>query len=272
MSASAEELTNRKRARCRRAGIESGRVRRYRGLRRRGLTPGPETRGLELTWELRRIGRREFDRRYEAMWPRPDWPAAAASWERGRSALWQHLMGCYALVCARGQHCGTTNGQRGIALSSRGLPRCRRSVQYYNRRLEALGILGALHVRGPRQRDGSRGKDFLRIEWRVTRRLLCTPPTGTVNPCLRQGGLPPFQQRTASSAPPSAADLGPPGGPAEQPVSEEEGLAAQIQFQQLMLDLGIGDPVVNRAKIGQLGRELRDLIGASSSEGFRCSM
>lgn len=229
-------------------------------------------RGLPLTYELRRISRREFDQRYEAAFPRPERPTAALSWERGRETLWEHVLACYALLCARGQHCRTTNGQRGQALSSRGRPRCRRTLQRYSRKLERLGLATVLHVRKP---PGQR--DCLAIEWHVTRRvrgLHVTPPSGTGNPGLRPGGCRPQSTATDSLPPPTAADETPPAAPAERPASREGELEAQIQFQQLKLSIGFGEPGLIRRELdrleAQLGQE-RARIASTTSEGFRCS-
>jgi hypothetical protein len=227
------------RARARRAGLRSGVVRRRRALRRRGIEPGAGSRRLALDYELRRVSRDEFDARYAACWPRPEHPAAAAQWERGRETVWQHVLACYALLCARGQHCRTTNGQRGTALTARGRPRCRRTLQRYSRKLEQMGLASVLHVRRPPGR-----KDCLAIEWHVTRRLPClSPPLRERGTLGSAEGVP---RRPASLPPPAAAESGPPDKPAERPVTRREELEAQIRFQQLKLDAGWRSPAIHR--------------------------
>ena len=245
---------------ARRGGRASGIRRRQLARARRGHA-GPGQTTASLSYELQQPSRRTFRLDYERMFPRPERPCAAASWERGREAVWEHLMGSWRLVAARGQHCRTTNGQRGEHLSSRGVPRCRRSVQLYARKLEALGYAGFLHVRKP---PGQR--DCLSVEWRLTRRLPSSfaPPLRERRSCPTGIASPPCRQRQQPEIPPaSRADDVPPDEPADRPGTEEEAIAAQIRFAQLKLKLGWGVPEELRRRIAGLEAQANPAPGCA---------
>lgn len=210
----AAALTDRKRAQCRRAGRASGRRRRQLARARRGnARPGQLT--AELSYEHRHPSRREFDVRYEQLWPVPETPQGAAQWLRGRETAWAHLVSSYRLVCARGQYCATTKPRRAAALSSRGRPRCPRTVRRLNQKLEAMGYVAFLHRRAPLGK-----KDYLVCDWRLHRRLRpldVTHPSGT-------GNYGPSAHVVPRCTPPSEA-VPPDGGDQRQapsaPVTEE---------------------------------------------------
>lgn len=232
--AAGQALTNRKREQCRRAGRASGRRRRQLARTRRGnARPGQLT--ASLSYEPRQPTRQEFDRRYEALWPAPESPQGLAQWLRGRDTAWVHLVGLYRLVLARGQHADTTKPRRAVALASRGRSRSLRTVRRLNLKLEELGYVALLHVRTP---QGQR--DYLRVEWRLHRRIRpldVTHPPGTRN----YGASPHVVPRRTPGIAPAAragADLrrrkrqAPPA-----PVSERGGSGPLPSFEQLQLGL-----------------------------------
>lgn len=245
-------------------GVASGVARRRLAHKRRGNKPGPNTRSLALTYELRRLSRREFDELYLKAFPLPERPTALASYERCREAVWQHVGSLYALLAVQGQHCKTTQPRRRVGLAHRGVTRCVRTLYSYNRRLEAMGIAKVIHYKTPP------GKlDCLSVEWHVTRRLTCRVATPTENPFLRKGGSPPQSTATALVPPPTAADLGPPDKPAELPVTDDEQHAARVRFLQLRLRFPFGDLAPIEAELAQLSGQARDRICSRSSRGFR---
>lgn len=246
------------------AGLASGRKRRQLALARRGNARPGQTTG-SLSYELRQPSRREFDTRYDDLYPRPERPCAATAWERGRQAVWEELMGSWRLLRARGQHCRTTNGQRGQALSLRGTPRCRRSIQLYHRKLEELGFASYLHVRKP---DPNR--DCLSIEWRFTARLRSSfsPPLRERRTCPTGRGSPPCSQLPNTSIPPATpAGDEPPDKPAARPDTTEkeqggssfsppltpaERIASEVRFVQLKLQVGLGPARELRERLADL--------------------
>lgn len=254
-----------RRAAARRAGRASGVKRRQLARARRRPGPGQQA----LRFEHRKLSRREFDDRYEKLWPRPERPTAAVSWAKGRETLWEHQKAVYALVCVRGQHCGTTKGQRAKGLSSRGLARHPRTVRRLNLKLEAMGVAALLHRRKPHPQ-----KDCLAVEWRMTRRLpilRVTPPPGTENPGFARGfsavhpsRRPRCSTSTDLSPPASPANADPPDEPADRPVTEEEQLDAQIRFVQLKLDMNFGDPEAVRRTLWTL-LDRRRQLGAQAT-------
>lgn len=260
-----------RRARARHAGRRSGIVRRRWARVRRGYLPGQLD--APLTWKIRHVDRDEFHRRYELASPRPERPSAAVQWERKREAVWEHCVSSERLVRARGQHVGTTRGRRARALELRGHPRCDRTIYTYNQLLEAMGIAGFQHVKAPRGR-----KDYLRVEWRMSRRLPISPcrqPCGTGN-TTSFAGVP--RRSTASIPPPTAADPDPPDKPAERPATDEEQLAAQVRFLEAQQRFGIGSAdlidrklMVARRQLSLLEGQDRERIASTTSEGFRCS-
>lgn len=259
---------------ARAAGLASGRARRRLAIKRRGRT-GIEQHGLSLDYELRRLSRGEFDRRYEALWPYPERPTAAASWERGREAMWTYLGGVYALLSVRGQYCRTTSEQRREHLKGKGIPRCRRTVQRYNAKLAAMGI--AKFTGFSRWNPESGWTGYISVQWHLTRRvriLDVTPPPGTGNP-VRSSRVPRVQSKSKTRiAPTSSADDEPPDKPAERQSTEDDDRRARIRFLTSWLERPYGDMSAVEAELAQLEAESGpDLarIGASSSRGFRCS-
>lgn len=258
----------RRRRSARKAGLASGRRRRQLAWRRRGQAGQP---GLELNYPLRQPGRSDFERRYEALWPRPETPQGAAQWERGRETVWEHLMACWRLVAARGQHCRTVKPQRAQALAKRDRPRCPRTIRRLNIKVEQLGYAVFSHWRAPAGR-----KDCLVVEWRLHRDLCSfdvTPPSGTENPALRAGGSPPFQRLTQpenDSSPPSSAadDLGAHAG-AQRQITEREELEARVAFLELKQRMGWGVQPQIRADLRRCRAELQAIRDPGSHPAAR---
>lgn len=268
-----------RRARARHAGRRSGISRRRWARVRRGYQPGQLDARLE--WKIRHVDRAEFDARYaQQISTRPSRPSAAVQWERRREAVWQHCVSSEALVRARGQHIGTTRERRAIGLKQRGIDgrskgdmKCVRTIYTYNQLLCAMGIAGFQHVRAPRGH-----RDYLRVEWRMHRRLgisLCRQPGGTGDSAKQRV---PRRTSTPSIPPPAAADPDPPDKPAERPATDEEQLAAQVRFLEAQQRFGIGSAdlinrklMVARRQLSLLEGQDRERIASTTSEGFRCS-
>ena len=222
----------------RRGGLASGVTRRQ--LARGRRVPHSRTRGqaLALAYRQRQLRRSEVFRLYERHFPRPERPTAASAWERGRQTLYEHYVLTFRLYRAAGQHARTTNGQRGAALSSRGRPRCRRTIQRLNRKLETLGLAVVSHYRDQRDRPGH--KDCLVVEVRFPD-LACHPaPTGQHQPGLRPevGAADPKTNRRddalTASVPPASPAMPPDGGDQQRPAapaaSEDGWEAAYARF------------------------------------------
>lgn len=261
-----------RRARARHAGRRSGIVRRRWARVRRGYLPGQLD--AQLEWKIRHVDRDEFDRRYEEfISARPERPSAVVQWERKREAVWEHCASSERLVRARGQHIGTTRGRRARALELRGHARCDRTIYTYNKALEAMGIAGFQHVKAPRGR-----KDYLRVEWRMSRRLPISPcrqPGGTGN-TTSFAGVP--RRSTASIPPTASADDTPPDKPAERPATDRDEIERRLAFHEMKLAAGWAiDPLEAAGLRRQLslldsepGQDL-DRIASTTSEGLRCS-
>lgn len=236
-AAKQRRLTERKRRQCRKAGRASGRVRRQLARGRRTID-GVE---LELKWDVRQVTRDEFTRLYEAMCAREGVPCDP----RGENTAYTLYAVEMAAYRAQGQDFETTNGQRSAALSSRGRPRARRTVQRTRARLAAMGLVRYHHLRrsGPARVPGQ--LDTLRVHLLPRRRGWCvandTPPSGAEryapsglarSACSRGSDVdhgPPDEV-----APPSAADD---AGAAAPPATEEEELERQLSFEALWRDL-----------------------------------
>lgn len=254
----------RARERARRAGIASGVARRRRGGRPRQRN---RSRGeaLALAYRHRQLTRARFDALYEARFPRPEHPPAAAAWQKGRDTLWTHYLSVWRLYRACGQHARTTNGQRGAALSSRGRPRCRRTIQRLNRRCAELGLALFVHRRDQGATPGRR--DCLVVEIRTPHAQHVTPPAGAgavpsrdEAPALPAPSTPPASAGCAGRVPP---DGGGQRQAATPPVTWKEQLEAEIRFQQLKLDAGWPQPQI-RLTLERLQAQLR-LLEATPS-------
>lgn len=170
-----------RRAIARRAGIASGVKRRQLS---RGRRPQRRDRGeaLALSYRIRQATSGEFERLYQRMCERESLPFD----RRGLNTAYALYRLDVASYRAQGQDHETTNRQRGIALSSHGRPRCRRTIQLTRKRLEAMGLVRYHHVRrsGAQRTPGQ--LDSLRVQLmplpRLRRLANCTPPTGTTTP------------------------------------------------------------------------------------------
>lgn len=258
------------------------------GVKRRQLAkraPRSRCRGeaLALRYPHRQLSRRQFNTRYERAFGRPEWPAAAVQWERGRDTEWLHYTLLWRCYRAGGQHFKTTKPQRSQALLARERGRCPRQVQRLNRRLEQMGLLMTTPLRRGGWRDGR--KDVLVVEIRTPPPIACLPaPSGQSEPSPRREVLTAAPEKvtenrgaepsTASVAPPSAADTAPPDKPAERPGTERAELERHRDFLQLKLASGWDSPRI-RADLIAVERQLsghdRARIVSVSSEGFRCS-
>ncbi len=139
----------------------------------------------------------------------------------------------------QGQDFETTNGQRGVALSSRGRPRGRRAIQYNRKRLVAMGLVAYEHIKRGGWRAGQR--DTLRVRMcppPARRNANCTPPSGATT-------LPPGGSVVAcrKEIPPAApADESPPAEPAApgppidfRPRSKQQKAAEKEEDRQRQL-------------------------------------
>ena len=198
--ASPEQLE--RRARARRAGLASGRVRRAR------IDPCAQRRRRREHLQrahVRLVDREEFERRDYAR-------RLAAGLEpnaRGTETLWQLYRADARALQAKGQGFLTTNGQRARALEHAGRPRCARTVQRAHQALHQMGLLRTFHDRRGLMRPGRR--DRLRVQFAPS---YVAPPSAA--PTAPQRGLA-VGAGTASIARPAGAESdqagsAPPGG------------------------------------------------------------
>lgn len=149
---------------------------------------------------------------------------------RGLNTAYELYRADVAAYRAQGQDHETTNAQRGVALASRGRPRCRRTIQLTRKRIEAMGLVAYHHVR----RSGARAipgqLDSLRVQLKPLPRLRgyanCTPPTGTTNPPAGELVVVPPEKPIAPAEPENCPF--PPAAPADRegaappPATESE--------------------------------------------------
>lgn len=240
-------------------GIRSGIVRRRLARRRRGIPRGVD-RELRLTYEPRRLSRKEFNHLYETKhMPRPSHHAAEARWEEGREGCWQHLQSWYALHCVRGQYCRATNKNRAKGLANRGHARHERTVQRYNVILEKMGVA---KVTGYSKFVPGKGwTGYTVLEWRVTRRvrnLACRTPSGNGKPTTASQWVSRRSTSKPLAPPTSSANAEPPDKPAELPVTDDEEREARIRFLQARLEHPFG------TRTAQFRAELAVLVAQAS--------
>lgn len=234
---------------ARRAGIASGRRRRQ--LARGHRIPRHQSRGraLALSYGHRQVTRAEFERRYRQT--RPNGRA------NGLETAWQHYSAVFRCYRGCGQHYRTTNAQRAAALGARGRERCRRQVQRLNDLLEAMGLAVVSPYRNQGAAPGH--KDYLVVEIRTPPSLNVTPPTPTGQgertiPTGYVRSLPATNRNDLIPPPPAADDV----GPASPAVTEEEqAVCAQLEFCELKLRMGFGDPERAQAVRADLQGQLR---------------
>jgi hypothetical protein len=257
----------RARARARRAGLASGRKRRQRSQRRRCNRQRSRQRALALAYAHRQLTREQFETLYEREYPRPERPCAAARWEQGRDAHWQHYVSSWRIYRHAGQHTRTTRGQRARALELAGIPniagkpRSMRHVRRMNQRLEALGLAVFTHLRDQGSRPGR--KDCLVLEIRTPEIQNVTPPAGA-GTTPSGGGVPalPTESTSTDSVAPAARAMPPDGGDQLRAAKRAE-LEAAIEFQELKLRIGFAPPAMARATLGRLRAEVALLDPAS---------
>lgn len=219
----------------------------------RGCRPKARSRAqaLSLGYGHRQLTRSKFDARYEALWPRPERGTAAVSWEKGRRTLWEHYRSVFTLYRVAGQHARTTNDQRAVALSSRGIDRGHRTMQRANRKLGELGLAQVSHYKDQGARAGH--KDCLVVEIRTPSILHVTPPLrGSTNPPKGRevGTADPVGKSSPSASealiPPASPAMPPDGGDqqlaAPPPSTERQEIEAALAFRQLQLDCGWDSP------------------------------
>lgn len=220
------------RAAGRRGGLASGIKRRQLAKGRRVPHARDRQAALALAYTVRQVSRREFERLYAAMCASQGLPND----RRGLNTAYELYSVEIRAYRAQGQDFETTNRQRELALSSRGRPRCRRTVQLTRKRLEAMGLIRYHHIRRGGWRAGQ--KDTLRVQLLVLERSRrganCTPPSGAPTPLRGVVGALPSK---ALIAPPAGGRL---GRAAPPPSSEEGELGRAIRFQQMKLDAGWG--------------------------------
>ena len=248
-------LTDRgkRRSRARRAGIASGVARKRLARGRRPPRRRTRQEALNLSYPHRQLTRKDFACRYEITFPPPLHPPARASWESGLETVWLEYVLTWRLYRARGQHCGTVNRDRAAALSSRGRPRARRSVQRAHRRLEAMGVACYLHERRGGSMPGN--KDRLVVEIRTPGQRDTPPPGAGAKPTARAPAGP-VNVKNDSLAP--AARAVPPDGGDQQPApeaprSEDGGVAEQLSFETA------------HRRLWQAAQEARATLGLASS-------
>lgn len=219
-------LTNRKRAACQRGGRNSGRSRRAMAADRRRAEGG---------WFVRQVTREQFDALYAGMCERegiPDDP-------RGRNTAYTLYRVEAAAWRAKGQDFETTNGQRTVALNSRGRERQRRTVQRTRKRLEAMGLLRYSHIRRCGARAGHR--DSLRVHFMVNAQAR-TCANDTLRTQRRSRDSVPADSSPETTLIAPAARAGAALRPrkrqaAAPPVSEREESEPLLSFEQARLRL-----------------------------------
>lgn len=237
------------RAAARRGGRASGVKRRQ--LARGRQTPHARTRAqaLSLLHPIRQVTFADFERRYAAFCAQSGIPFD----RRGLNTTYELYRVEMAAYRAQGQLFETTNGQRQGALSSRGRPRCRRTVQYTRKRLVAMGLVSYEHMRrgsvtAGRWVPGPR-KDTLRVELlapgRSRREANCTPPTGAGSRASSVLPAVPANDRNDLLPPPIGGRDDQPASPA---ATERERLEEAIRFQQLKLSIWGSAPQLHRLK------------------------
>jgi len=145
-----------RRAACRKAARASA-------IKRKQLARGGPRRplrgeALALAYPVQQIGRAKFAALYMATCARLDWPFD----RRGLNTAWKLYEVIWRAERVLGHHYETTTGRQRRALEKRGRRRCRRSVQYTARRLEAMGLVNTRPVRRRQNTPGHR--DTIRIE------------------------------------------------------------------------------------------------------------
>lgn len=268
----------------RRGGLASGVKRRQLAKGKRIPRSREQAQALALRYPHRQLSRSRFYATYKHAFPcTTDWGAGVSSWERGRETCWLLYSQVFTRYRVQGQHFRTSKPQRALALKNAGRARADKTVQRHFRRLEAMGLLKALHYKRGGARAGMR--DHLVVEIRTAPKIGCpTAPSGQSEPSPVREVLTAAPEKvtenrgaepsTASVAPPSAADTAPPDKPAERPDTERAELERHRDFLQLKLASGWDSPRI-RADLIAVERQLsghdRARIVSVSSEGFRCS-
>lgn len=145
------------RRRARAAGLASGAARRARATGRRQPHQRSRQQALALAYPVRQVSRARFDE-IDARWRAENGLQPSA---RGLETEWLQYLSHWRATRAKGHEYTTTNSRRARSLEKLGRPRCRRTVQRVDRRLEAKGLIARVHVK--RQRDRSGECDYLRI-------------------------------------------------------------------------------------------------------------
>lgn len=208
----------------RKGGLASGIKRRQMAKGRRAPRARSKEQAIALAYPHRQQRRQRVYELYEQVWPCPERPSAAVSWEKGRATLWEHYAGTFKLYRACGQHARTTNAQRALALEARRKPRCRRQIQRLNRKLDAMGLAVVSHFKDQRDRPGH--KDCLVVEIRTPRISHVTPPLrGSNYLSLRSRVVAAARDSDCNSGsetalvPPAPPAMPPDGGDQQQPAS-----------------------------------------------------
>jgi hypothetical protein len=254
---------------------------------------------LAFVYPVRRPSRHALEQAYEAAYPRPAWDAPAVAhqqWERGRETVVAAALADWRLYRVGGQHSLTTNEQRRLALEHAGRSRSRRTIQRVHRILEQLGVARYSHVRRGGAQAGNR--DCLCVEYhgvryrdpcarppRRRRRRFCADPHTRMSPRpYGAAAQPPYRGQCAAAVASqptrsceSAQARGAPRTTAPDLEGEEDPmphlcddqhnpgkerrweLEQAIQFRELELRVGFGDPARIRRELEALRRQLTRL-------------
>jgi len=140
-----------------------------------------------------------------------------------------------------------------MALERLGRPRSRRTVEYVKRRLIEMGLIRCAHVKrsGPRRVPGQLDtcRIWLRRGWRKRLRINCTPPlwgTGKRSfvaelPCAAPAESESRRPDRPHPPPQQPADP-PPREEAATPLSAEEDMQRQLDFDALKREMGWNVP------------------------------
>jgi len=201
---------------ARRGGLASGSARRARSHKRAWRS---QRDGLALAYPVQRVSRATFVTLFAQLQQREGITLSA----RGLQTAYVAYRGHSARYRVKGQDHRTCRPQQARGMERRGRPRCPRTMQRVDRRLEAMGLIRVVHVKRLRATAGHMDHIAVRL-LNCFVALPSAPTTGNSVACV-VGSPPPADsdnchsaERNSGRAPPDMESAPPDGGRIDTPA------------------------------------------------------